>query len=90
MQEAQLHSLETSRGTQPAEGGPHVRAEGSAGSSRSGRFPGGLAGLPLWPGTALARFQPVRFLGQGGFGFVVLAVDKVTGEDVAIKFVECK
>ena len=42
------------------------------------------------PNSPLALYQPVRFLGQGGFGFVVLSINRMTGEMVAIKFVECK
>ena len=42
------------------------------------------------PNSPLALYQPVKFLGQGAFGFVVLSVNKLTGELVAIKFVECK
>lgn len=40
--------------------------------------------------SPLSLYQPVKFLGQGGFGFVVLAMNKLTGEAVAIKFAECR
>jgi hypothetical protein len=46
--------------------------------------------LPEVPSNSpLALYQPVRYLDQGGFGFVVLATSKAKGEMVAIKFVEC-
>lgn len=40
--------------------------------------------------AALGRYQPLRYIGRGTNGLVVLSMHKATGEPVAIKFVECK
>jgi serine/threonine protein kinase len=42
------------------------------------------------PGSPLDRYQPLEVLGEGVFGFVVLAINRGTGETVVIKFVECR
>jgi serine/threonine protein kinase len=56
-----------------------------------GAGPGAAPAKPaVPPDSPLAQYQPLEFLAKGGFGFVVLALDKSTGEKVAIKFVECK
>ena len=34
------------------------------------------------------KFEQIRFINSGSFGYVVLARNKQTGEEVAIKFVE--
>ena len=34
------------------------------------------------------KYQKVRFLSSGSYGFVLLAVDKTSGDLVAIKFIE--
>jgi serine/threonine protein kinase len=72
----------SSQATQAAE--TSLGSDGEAGPS-TGLFMPSAA-----PNSPLALYQPVRFLGRGGFGFVVLAINRATGETVAIKFVECK
>jgi serine/threonine-protein kinase SRK2 len=35
-------------------------------------------------------FEKLKFINSGSFGYVILAKNKVSGEQVAIKFVEVK
>jgi len=39
--------------------------------------------------NCLLPYEIIRQLGEGGFGKVMLAKDRVTSEEVAIKFLRC-
>lgn len=79
----ETHLAEGSRSLQQQHGG----GEG-AGAGQTAAPP--ALPTPAHAHSPLALYQPVKFLGQGGFGFVVLSINKSSGEMVAIKFVECK
>ena len=76
----------TSLGWQPgaSAAGPHGALAQSAGSLQGRRVP--TAG-PAWSPPAPPRPQ-IKDLNSGTFGFVQLALDRTTGRQVAIKFIE--
>ncbi len=65
--------------------------EASLGSDREAGPSTGPAMAPAPPDSHLAaRYKPLKLLDEGVYGFVVLAHNMLSGEQVAIKFVECK
>jgi hypothetical protein len=55
----------------------------------NGRASPTAARLAAVPNGSLALYRPANLLGEGTFGYVVQAINRATGQEVAIKFVEC-
>lgn len=70
---------------QQAQGLPFGQQQPAAGLVLPGRHPGDFASDPL---HAHPRFRKIKDIGAGTYGFVMLAHDSETGEEVAIKFLE--